>query len=202
MTFTGSLNTFQSDKEHWMTDHKALQSQQTERKFSVMTKTCHCSVPISALLISSAFNCMSLQEVPLPCLYCSVESLTLHCFPWCFWHLLRSAPSRRLSAFWRRVLNRSLCCIVFSFSPSETVCRGKADQRLLHLCHAEQLPFGSVGACCKNCRFGWGTYSFFYRHEAVAQTFTAVYSPEQVAFTLPSAWKIKDLHFRSYCCQW
>lgn len=115
MTFTGSLNTFQSDKEHWMTDHKTLLPQLTERKLSVTTKTCHCSVPISALLPSSAFNCMSLQKVPLPCLYSLAESLSLHCFPsWCCWHLLRASPSHRLTEFWGRMLNvRVSYCVQF-----------------------------------------------------------------------------------------
>lgn len=57
--------------------------------------------------------------------------------------------------------------------------------------------------CCDKCRFGWDTCSFSYRHGAGPQTgsFTAVSSPEQVAFTLPSPLKIKSLHFKSYCCQ-
>lgn len=82
-TFADSLNTFQSDKEHGMTDRKALVPQLTERKLSVMTRTCHCSDPIWTLLTSSAFNYISLWEVPFPCTYMLAECLSssLHCFP-------------------------------------------------------------------------------------------------------------------------
>lgn len=106
-TFADSLNTFQSDKERGMTDHKVLVPQLTERKLSVMAKTCHCSVPISPLLTSSTFNCISPWEVPFPCLYTLAESLSssLHYFlSWSCWHLLRSAPSCRLTKCWEREL--------------------------------------------------------------------------------------------------
>lgn len=113
-----------------------------------MTKTWYCSVPISALLTSSAFNCTGLQ-VPLPCLYPLAESLSLPCFPsWYCWHLLRSAPSCRLSKFWRRVLNgRVLHCVPFLPFRNSL----QRENRSETLCHAEQLPLGNAGMCCNKC---------------------------------------------------
>lgn len=69
MTFADSLNTLQSNKVCEMTDrkalltnHKALLPQLTEKQLSVMTKICHCSLAISALLTSSAFSCRASEK--------------------------------------------------------------------------------------------------------------------------------------------
>lgn len=153
MTFADSLNTGQSDKERGMTDCKALLLQLTERRLCVMTKTCCCSGPISTLLTSSAFRCISLREVPFPCMCAFAESLSssLHYFPsWSCLQFLRSAPSCRLTKFWE-CESLALC----SVSPlSEIVCRGRKNQSLLHLCCLEQLQLGIGGVGCYKGRFG------------------------------------------------